>query len=156
MLRNFLDFSFVINAFPHLAPVFIILYNDHMPEKILIVDDEEDIVTALSIRLKALGYDVLDAYDGMAALAKAREEKPDLILLDIMLPKLDGYKVCRMLKFDEKYRHIPIAMITAKVLEADKKMGAEVGADAYVIKPFNPEELIATVKDLIKKSKEKK
>ena len=127
-----------------------------MPEKILIVDDEEDIATALSIRLKAMSYDVILAFDGMAALAKAREEKPDLILLDIMLPKLDGYKVCRMLKFDEKFRHIPIIMVTAKVGESNLKMGEEVGADAYIIKPFNPGELIDKIKELLKKSKEKK
>lgn len=124
-----------------------------MPEKIMVVDDEEDIVTALSIRLKALGYEVITAFDGMTALSKARELKPDLILLDIMLPKLDGYKVCRMLKFDENYRGIPIIMITAKVAGSDKKMGEEVGADAYIIKPFNPEELINKVKELLKKEK---
>lgn len=120
-----------------------------MAQKILVVDDEEDIVAALSIRLKALGYEVITAKDGMAALDAARTQSPDLILLDIMLPKLDGYKVCRMLKFDEKYRHIPIIMITAKVADPNKKMGEEVGADAFITKPFNPEELVARIKDLI-------
>lgn len=120
-----------------------------MAQKILVVDDEEDIVTALSIRLKALGYEVIAAADGMAALEAARTQSPNLILLDIMLPKLDGYKVCRMLKFDEKFRHIPIIMITAKVADSNKKMGEEVGADAYITKPFNPEELVARIKDLI-------
>ena len=124
-----------------------------MTYKILIVDDEEDIVAALSIRLKALGYDVIPAYDGMEGLLKAREEKPDLILLDIMLPKLDGYKVCRILKFDEKFRHIPIIMITAKGDESNIKMGEEVGADAYVPKPFNPEELMSKIEELLKKGK---
>jgi len=126
-----------------------------MPGKILVVDDEEDIVTALSIRLKAMGYEVIVAYDGMSALAKAREENPGLILLDIMLPKLDGYKVCRILKFDEKYRHIPIIMITAKVSESDIKMGSEVGANAYIIKPFNPAELIGKIKEFMEVNKEK-
>lgn len=120
-----------------------------MAQKILVVDDEEDIVTALSIRLKALGYEVVTASDGMAGLEAARTQNPDLMLLDIMLPKLDGYKVCRMLKFDEKTRHIPIIMITAKVADSNKKMGEEVGADAYLTKPFNPEELVARIKDLI-------
>jgi len=120
-----------------------------MAQKVLIVDDEEDIVTALSIRLKALGYEVLTAGDGMAALEAARSQNPDIILLDIMLPKLDGYKVCRMLKFDEKFRHIPIIMITAKVADANKKMGTEMGADAYFTKPFNPEELMSRIKDLL-------
>jgi two-component system alkaline phosphatase synthesis response regulator PhoP len=127
-----------------------------MADKILIVDDEEDIVTALSIRLKATGYEVITAFDGMAALSKARDEQPNLILLDIMLPKLDGYKVCRMLKFDEKYRHIPIIMITAKVADANKKMGEEMGADSYIIKPFNPEELMSKIKELLSKNKESK
>ncbi|MFA4967486.1 MAG: response regulator [Candidatus Margulisiibacteriota bacterium] len=124
-----------------------------MPCKILIVDDEEDIVAALSIRLKALGYDIIMAYDGMTALSKAREEKPDLILLDIMLPKLDGYKVCRILKFDEKFRHIPIIMVTAKGAESNIKMGAEVGADAYITKPFSPDELMKKINELLKKEK---
>jgi two-component system, OmpR family, alkaline phosphatase synthesis response regulator PhoP len=122
-------------------------------DKILIVDDEEDIVTALSIRLKAMGYDVLFAYDGMSALSKAREEKPNLILLDIMIPKLDGYKICRILKFDEQYRHIPIIMITAKGSDANKKMGEEVGTDAYIIKPFNPEELMTKIRELLARQK---
>jgi DNA-binding response OmpR family regulator len=125
-----------------------------MAAKILVVDDELDIVTALSIRLKALGYEVITAADGMAALEAARKQNPDLILLDIMLPKLDGFRVCRMLKFDEKYRHIPIIMITAKVTDADKKTGEEVGADVYIVKPFNPEELIGKVKQLLGKKKE--
>lgn len=124
-----------------------------MAEKILIVNDEEDIVTALSIRLKAMGFDVIFAYDGMSALSKAREAKPNLILLDIMIPKLDGYKICRILKFDEQYRHIPIIMITAKGADANKKMGEEVGADAYIIKPFNPEELMGKIKELLARNK---
>jgi DNA-binding response OmpR family regulator len=124
-----------------------------MPKRILIVDDEEDIVSALSIRMKAKGYDVIAAYDGMSGLSKAREENPDLILLDIMLPKLDGYKICRILKFDEKFRRIPIIMITAKGADTSKKMGEEVGADAYVTKPFNPEELMGTIEQLLNKEK---
>jgi len=127
-----------------------------MPDKILVVDDEEDIVAALSIRLKAMGYDVIFAYDGMTGLSKARDESPNLILLDVMLPKIDGYKVCRMLKFDEKYRHIPVIMITAKVSDSNRKMGEEMGADAYIVKPFNPEELMSKIKELLAKNKEKK
>ncbi len=127
-----------------------------MPDKILVVDDEEDIVAALSIRLKAMGYDVIFAYDGMTGLSKARDESPNLILLDVMLPKIDGYKVCRMLKFDEKYRHIPVIMITAKVSDSNRKMGEEMGADAYIVKPFNPEELMRKIKELLAKNKEKK
>lgn len=121
--------------------------------KILIVDDEPDIVTALGIRLKSAGYEAITAADGMEGLDAARKQNPDLILLDIMLPKLDGYKVCRILKFDENYRHIPIIMITAKVTDVNKKMGEEVGADAYITKPFNPEELMAKIKETLEKSK---
>ncbi|MBU0573202.1 MAG: response regulator [Candidatus Margulisiibacteriota bacterium] len=118
-------------------------------EKILIVDDEQDIVSALSIRLKAMGYEVDTAFDGMEALDKARAGKPDLILLDIMLPKLDGYKVCRMLKFDEQYKDIPIIMLTAKVSDQNRKMGQEMGANGYLNKPFNPEELMSTIRKLL-------
>lgn len=121
--------------------------------KILIVDDEPDIVTALGIRLKSAGYEVIAAADGMEGLDAARKQNPDLILLDIMLPKLDGYKVCRILKFDENYRHIPIIMITAKVTDINKKMGEEVGADCYITKPFNPEELMSKIKETLEKSK---
>jgi DNA-binding response OmpR family regulator len=121
--------------------------------KILIVDDEPDIVTALGIRMKAAGYEVITAADGMEGLDAARKQNPDLVLLDIMLPKLDGYKVCRILKFDENYRHIPILMITAKVTDINKKMGEEVGADAYITKPFNSDELMAKIKETLEKSK---
>ena len=121
--------------------------------KILIVDDEPDIVTALGIRLKAAGHEVITAADGMEGLDAARKQNPDLILLDIMLPKLDGYKVCRILKFDENYRHIPILMITAKVTDINKKMGEEVGADAYITKPFNSDELMAKIKETLEKCK---
>ena len=115
----------------------------------MIVDDEQDIVSALSIRLKAMGYEVDTAFDGMEALDKARAGKPDLILLDIMLPKLDGYKVCRMLKFDEQYKDIPIIMLTAKVSDQNRKMGQEMGANGYLNKPFNPEELMSTIRKLL-------
>lgn len=115
-------------------------------KKILLVDDEQDLLETLSFRLKANGYDVITADNGQAALEKARSEKPDLMILDLMLPKLDGYKVCRMLKFDEKYKHIPIIMFTARVQESDKKIGEEVGCDAYMTKPFEPQVLLATVK----------
>jgi len=121
--------------------------------KILIVDDEPDIVTALGIRMKSAGFEVITAADGMEGLDAARKQNPDLILLDIMLPKLDGYKVCRILKFDENYRHIPILMITAKVTDINKKMGEEVGADAYITKPFNSDELMAKIKEILEKCK---
>ncbi|MBI5701641.1 response regulator [Candidatus Saganbacteria bacterium] len=122
--------------------------------KILIIEDEKDTVSALSIRLKASGYEVLAAYDGIEGLDMARNEHPDAILLDIMLPKLDGYKVSRMLKFDEKYKSIPIIIVTAKSDESQRRMGAEVGADAYIAKPFNPEELMNKLKEVLAQKKE--
>ena len=118
-------------------------------KRILIVDDEQDLVAMVKMRLEASGYETLEAYDGQDALKKAQEEKPDLIVLDLMLPKMDGYKVCRMLKFDEKYRHIPIIMFTARVQDSDKQMGMEVGADAYITKPFEPQILLSKIEELL-------
>jgi len=119
-------------------------------KRILIVDDEIGIVEMLSLRLEANEYEVFAAYDGQEGLDKARTSKPDLIILDLMLPKLDGYKVCRILKFDEKYKQIPIILFTARAQEADVKLGKLVGADAYLTKPFEPEILLAKIKELIK------
>lgn len=119
--------------------------------RILIVDDEPHIVTMLKSRLTANGYEVITAVDGQEALEKARSEMPELVILDLMLPKLNGYKVCRMLKFDEKYRHIPIIMFSARAQESDQKMGMETGADAYVVKPFRAEELLKKIGELLNK-----
>jgi len=118
--------------------------------RILIVDDEKELVEMLKMRLEAADYEVSIAYDGQEALDKARKEKPDLIILDLMLPKIDGYKVCRMLKFDEKYKFIPIILFTARAQETDVKLGAEVGAEAYITKPFDPPTLLAKIKELLK------
>jgi len=104
--------------------------------KILIIDDEPDLVTMVTLRLEANGYQVIFACDGQEGLGKARNEKPDLIILDLMLPKIDGYKVCRLLKFDEKYKKIPVILFTARAQESDIKVGEDVGADAYLTKPF--------------------
>ncbi len=117
--------------------------------KILIIEDEKDIIVALRLRLEANGYEVIAASDGAEGLNKARAEKPSLIILDIMLPKLDGYKIARMLKFDEKFSKIPIIMLTAKVQQSDIQRGKEAGADAYVTKPFKAEELLAQIKQLL-------
>lgn len=121
-----------------------------MAKKILVVDDEKDLVETLTFRLEANNYEVIKAYDGQDGLEKARGEKPDLIILDLMLPKMDGYKVCRMLKFDEKYKRIPIIMFTARAQDSDKKMGMEVGADGYIIKPFEPKALLDKMAELLK------
>ena len=119
--------------------------------KILLVDDEVDLVKTIKFSLELEGYKVLVSYNGEDALNQARKEIPDLILLDIMLPKLDGYKVCRLLKFDEQYKHIPILMMTAKTQEKDKLMGKETGANEYITKPFDMEELMEKVKTYLNK-----
>ena len=122
-----------------------------MAKKILIVDDEKDLVETLTLRLEANGYEVIKAYDGQEGLERAQKERPDLIVLDLMLPKMDGYKVCGLLKSDLRYSKIPIILFTARAQESDKKMGEEVGGDAYITKPFDPPALLAKIKELIEK-----
>jgi two-component system alkaline phosphatase synthesis response regulator PhoP len=121
------------------------------PKKILIVDDEVDLVETVRFPLEMEGYHVLVSYNGEDALNQARKENPDLILLDLMLPKLDGYKVCRLLKFDERYKHIPIFMLTAKTQEKDKVLGMDTGADEYITKPFEMDYLMEKVKQYLGK-----
>ena len=117
-----------------------------MPKKILVVDDETELLKAISILLKTSGYEVVTAQDGQEGLEKAKSLSPDLIVLDILMPKMDGYEVCRLLKFDEKYKSIPIIMLTAKVQDIDKAMGKKVGADDYIAKPFETQDLIDKIK----------
>lgn len=119
-------------------------------KRILVVDDEVDLVETVRFSLELEGLDVLVAYNGEEGLNQARKENPDLILLDLMLPKLDGYKVCRLLKFDERYKHIPVLMLTAKTQEKDKILGKETGADEYITKPFEMDELMNKVKHYLK------
>ena len=114
-----------------------------MNRKILIVDDEKNIVDIISFNLKKEGYEVFVAYNGEEAVRKNEEETPDLILLDIMMPKVDGYEACK--KIREKY-DTPIIMLTARAEEVDKVLGLEIGADDYVTKPFGVKELMARVK----------
>ena len=118
--------------------------------KILVVDDEPELIQALRIRLEASGYEVITAADGQEGLQKAREEAPNLIILDVMLPKVDGYKVCRLLKFDERFRKIPIMMLTARAQDSDVATGMATGADKYMVKPFVSKELVAEVRALLK------
>ena len=120
-------------------------------KKILVVDDEVDLVETIRFPLEMEGFNVLVSYNGEDALNQARKEKPDLILLDLMLPKLDGYKVCRLLKFDERYKDIPILMLTAKTQEKDKLLGKETGANEYITKPFDIDELMKKVKVYLNK-----
>ena len=117
--------------------------------KILVVDDEASIITMLAYNLKKEGYDVVTAEDGEVALEKFESENPDLLLLDIMMPKMDGYEVCR--KIREK-SNVPIIMLTARADEVDKVVGLEMGADDYVTKPFGNRELIARVKANLRRS----
>ncbi len=121
-------------------------------KKILVVDDEPDLVETVQFYLETEGYQVLVSNNGEDALNQARKEKPDLIVLDLMLPKLDGYKVCRLLKFDERYKHIPILMLTARAQEKDRILGKETGADEYMTKPFDMEKLSEKVKFYLDKA----
>ena len=114
--------------------------------KILIVDDELDIIETLQFALEQEGYTCCIALDGAEGLNKARTENPDLIFLDIKLPKMNGYKVARLLKLDEKYRHIPIIILTAKTHDADRIKAIETGADEYVTKPFDLGHLLELVR----------
>jgi len=120
-------------------------------KRVLIVDDEPDIVESVKFSFELENIECLEAYDGEEALLKAKKEKPDLIL-DIMLPKIIGYKVARLLKFDESYKHIPIIMLTARTQEKDIKLGEETGADEYVTKPFDMDMLIDLVKKYLRKN----
>jgi len=117
--------------------------------KILIVDDAEDTVELLKKRFRAEGYDTAEAYNGEEALKKVPEYDPDLIVLDIMMPKIDGYEVCQRLKADEKTRYIPILMLTAKGEVEHKVKGLDIGADDYMAKPFDYKELSARIRSLL-------
>lgn len=121
-----------------------------MSKKILIVEDEKNIVDILSFNLNKEGYDTLEAYDGQTGLKLALEENPDLILLDLMLPKMDGFDVCRSVR--EHNRSTPIIMLTAREEESDKVLGLELGADDYITKPFSMRELLARVKANIRRT----
>jgi DNA-binding response OmpR family regulator len=118
-------------------------------KKILIVDDEPTLVATLRYNLEREGYAVVEAVDGESALAATRSEQPDLVLLDIMLPGLDGFEVCRILRKDT---NVPILMLTAKTEEVDKVVGLELGADDYVSKPFSTRELLARVRALLRRA----
>ena len=120
--------------------------------KILIVDDEKNIVEAVRYNLDKEGFRTLVAYDGAKALEVARRELPDLVILDWMLPEVEGLEVCRILKHDPKTRPVPIIMLTVKSGETDKVLGLEMGADDYVTKPFSPRELIARVKAMLRRA----
>ena len=121
-----------------------------MAKKVLVVDDESNIVDILRFNLQREGYEVLAAYDGQEGLEKARNEGPDLILLDVMLPLMDGFQVCEELRKTD--RLTPIIMLTAREEERDRVMGLELGADDYVVKPFSVRELLARVRTNIRRT----
>lgn len=110
-------------------------------QRILVADNDEDILTLVAFRLERMGYEVLVARDGAEALDRAREELPDLCVLDVMMPKLTGYEVTRALRADPRTQDVPVILLTARVQEADVRSGYDAGADDYVRKPFNPQEL---------------
>lgn len=120
--------------------------------RILVVDDEIYIVHILDFSLGMEGYEVLTALDGEQALEKARAEKPDLVVLDIMMPKLDGYETCKMLKADPNTRDIPVILLSAKGRNVDQKIGFEVGADDYITKPFSPRKLVERINAILGQS----
>lgn len=122
-------------------------------EKVLIVDDEEHIVELIKFNLEKDGYKTICAYNGADALKLAKKENPKLVLLDVMLPQMDGYDVCREIRRDESIASMPIIMITAKGEEIDKILGLELGADDYITKPFSVRELTARVKAVLRRSK---
>ena len=126
-----------------------------MKETILIVEDEKDIVKMLEYNLGKEGFKILSARDGETALELVGKEHPDLILLDLMLPGIDGLEVCKALKEEKRTTLIPIIMLTAKSQESDKVLGLELGADDYMTKPFSPRELIARIKAVLRRIKDK-
>jgi DNA-binding response OmpR family regulator len=120
--------------------------------KVLIVEDEETLARTLAEKLRGDGFNVVTAFDGEAGLEKIREERPDLIVLDIMLPKLDGLSLCRIVRRDASTAHIPIIMLTARGTEVDKIVGLESGADDYVVKPLALGEFLARVRAVMRRA----
>ncbi|MEB6225800.1 response regulator transcription factor [Mammaliicoccus sciuri] len=120
-----------------------------MSQKVLVVDDEQSIVTLLKYNIEQAGYQVIVAYDGVRALEKVNEEKPDLVVLDVMLPEKDGIEVCKTIRSDKN--QVPILMLTAKDDEFDRVLGLELGADDYMTKPFSPREVVARVKAILRR-----
>ena len=123
--------------------------------KVLVVDDDEDLLKMLKRRLEAEGFEYMSAKDGKDMLGLIKVKRPDVIILDIMLPEMDGLEICKAIKNDTKTARIPIIILTAKAQEVDKIVGLELGADDYVTKPFSPRELIARIKAVLRRAKEK-
>ncbi len=114
--------------------------------KILVVDDEAYIVHILEFSLGMEGFEVVTAFDGEEAISKAERERPDLVVLDIMMPKLDGYETCRRLKENDKTKNIPVILLSAKGRSMDQRVGLDAGADEYITKPFSPRKLVERIR----------
>ena len=125
-----------------------------MGKKILVVDDEKHIVRLVQVNLERAGYEVVTAYDGEEALQKVKQERPDLIVLDVMMPKMDGFEVMKHLKADPTTRDIPVIMLTAKAQDADVFKGWQSGVDCYLTKPFNPLELLTFIRRIFESLEE--
>ena len=122
-------------------------------KKILIIEDELELVSLMRSRLMDHNYEVMSALNGLEGIDLARQEMPDLIILDAMMPKLDGYNVCRMLKFDEKYKKIPIIILTARGSEQDRNIAKQIRADVFLTKPFRSEILLQEIKKFLDQAK---
>ncbi len=125
-------------------------------QKVLVVEDDPVTLLTVKDRLEYEGFDVETAIDGEEALSKTRCGQPECIVLDVMLPKMDGFRVSRLLKFDPKYRDIPIIMLTARSQEADKALGKEMGVDAYLVKPVDLDELVKKVREYVCRAEAKR
>ncbi len=122
-------------------------------KRILVVDDEIYIVHILEFTLTMEGYEVLTAADGEEALRRLEQDRPDLVVLDIMMPKVDGYEVLRRIRADEEFRQLPVILLSAKGRPIDRDTGLEIGADDYIVKPFSPRRLLEKIQDLLERAK---
>ncbi|MCU0606490.1 MAG: response regulator [Candidatus Edwardsbacteria bacterium] len=124
-----------------------------MPKKIMVVDDEPYIARVIKFKLEQEGYIVISANDGVTGLAKIREEKPDMVLLDVMMPGMTGYEVCQKIKNDAELAGIPVVILTAKGQERDREQGFSMGASDYITKPFSPNRLLELVRSIVGEAK---
>ena len=124
-------------------------------EKLLVIDDEKEFVDTVAERLEAKGFDIVKAFDGKEGLEKVHLEKPDLVILDVMMPKMNGYDVCRKLKLDENFKNTPVLMLTAKFQPNDIEFGKKMGADAYLTKPLELEALLHKINALLRAKRKK-
>src|SRR5438132_14265455 len=123
---------------------------------VLVIDNEKDLIELVRYNLDKEGYDVVAANDGSSGLEIATRHKPNLVVLDLMMPGMDGLEVCRRMRGDERTRRIPVIVLTAKAAETDRIVGLELGADDYVTKPFSPRELVARVKAVLRRASEQR